>query len=108
LSPLTTREHVIGSIAGIIVGVIFAAALIGINSPQPPYNVRDRVWKTYDDARKAQVVEAATSQFQTTDVPFLIFMSLFPASVAYFVARETAATPKTESIGNAIPAVSSG
>ena len=32
--------------------------IIGVNTPREPYGIRDRVWKSYSDDRKAEVAAA--------------------------------------------------
>jgi len=90
LTPLTSTQHVIGAVAGIIVVVLLIISLVNLNSPKPPYGLRERVYNSYDDERKAQVAADATQSFQTVEIPFLIFFLAFPGIIIYFVAREAA------------------
>lgn len=85
---LTTAQHIIGAVAGVIVVVLLVTSLINLNGPKPPYGLRDRVYNSYDDTRKAQVAADATQEFQGVEIPFLIFFSAFPGVMIYFVARE--------------------
>jgi hypothetical protein len=79
----------VGVIAGVAVVILLVTSLISLNGPKPPYGLRERVYNSYDDARKAQVATAATQEFQSVEIPFLIFFSAFPGLIIYFVARET-------------------
>jgi len=88
VSPLSSAQHIIGAIVGIIIVVLLATSLMNLNGPKPPYGLRERVYNSYDDERKAQVAVDATQQFQTVEIPFLIFFSAFPGIIIYFVARE--------------------
>jgi len=108
--PLTTTDHVIGAVAGFIVTALLVITLVNINGPKPPYGLRDRVFNSYDDARKAQVAVDATQQFQSVEIPFLIFFSAFPGVIVYFVAREIAAgrsSPEQHRLAQPVAASSS-
>ena len=85
---LSTVQHFVGAVAGVIVVVLVVTSFVNLNGPKPPYGLRERVFNSYDDARKAQVAADATQQFQSVEIPFLIFFSAFPGVLAYFVARE--------------------
>ena len=86
--PLSSIQHIVGVVAGILVAVLFVTSLVSLNGPKPPYGLRERVFNSYDDERKAQVATEATQEFQNVETPFLILLSLFPAIMIYFVARE--------------------
>ena len=86
--PLTALQQIVGVVAGALVIVLLVASLVALNGPKPPYGLRERVYNSYDDARKAQVATEATQQFQSVEIPFLVFFSAFPAVIIYFVARE--------------------
>jgi hypothetical protein len=90
VAPLNSLQHIIGAAAGIIVMVLLVVSLINMNSPKPPYGLRERVFNSYDEERKAQVAAEATQSFQSVEIPFLIFFSAFPGIIMYFVAREAA------------------
>jgi hypothetical protein len=85
---LSTVQHIVGAVAGVIVIVLVVTSFINLNGPKPPYGLRERVFNSYDDDRKAQVAADATQQFQSVEIPFLIFFGAFPGVLAYFVARE--------------------
>ncbi|MBI1278771.1 MAG: hypothetical protein GC179_11645 [Anaerolineaceae bacterium] len=106
LPQLNGRQHLIGGIAALIVVVVMSAGIIGLNAPQEPYGIRDRVWKSYSDERKAEVAAAATGEFSTVETPFIILLSLFPAAVVYFAAREIGAEPAAEESLQSVQAVS--
>jgi hypothetical protein len=91
LPELGTRQHLIGAIAALAVVVLMSLAIININAPKEPYGIRDRVWKSYSDERKAEVASAASADFSSVETPFVIIFSLFPAAVVYFAVREVAA-----------------
>jgi hypothetical protein len=84
-SPLTTTQHIVGAVAGVVVMVLVVTSFINLNGPKPPYGLRERVYNSYDDTRKAQVAADATQQFQSVEIPFLIFFSAFPGVIIYFV-----------------------
>jgi cytochrome c biogenesis factor len=90
LPPLTPAQNAVGLVAALIVLIVLAGAAISANQPQEPYGVRQRVWNTYDDARKAQIAEEALSSFNNVEVPFLIILNLFPCALIFLVVRELA------------------
>jgi hypothetical protein len=106
LPSLGTRQHLIGGIAALAVVVIMSLGIISINMPREPYGIRDRVWKSYSDDKKAQVASAATSDFNSVEIPFIIIFSLFPAVIVYFAVREVSAEPPRIEVAPAVPAAS--
>jgi hypothetical protein len=88
IPPLTRSQHMIGLVAAIVLMVVLNAAAISSNAPVEPYGIRQRVWNTYDDARKAQIAEEATRSFTQIEMPFLILFNLFPGAAVYLVGRE--------------------
>ncbi len=96
LPPLTSKQHVIAGIAALIVVAVLTWSAASANAPVEPYGVRQRVWDTYDDARKAEIATAAISQFNNVELPFLLVFNLFPASIVYFVVREVFAERRKE------------
>lgn len=88
IPPLTRNQHLIGLVAAVVLMVVLNAAAISSNAPSEPYGVRQRVWNTYDDARKTQIAEEATRSFNQIEMPFLILFNLFPGAVVYLIGRE--------------------
>jgi hypothetical protein len=88
LPPLTSKQHLIAGIAGLVVVAFLTWSAATANAPVEPYGIRERVWNSYTDERKAEIASAATSQFTTVEVPFLLVFNLFPASIVYFIVRE--------------------
>jgi hypothetical protein len=88
--PLTRSQHIAGAAAGLVVLVLLSGLIIAAASPKPPYGLRERVWNSYTDERKAEVASEATREFNTVEIPFLIVFNLFPAAIAYMVVREIA------------------
>jgi hypothetical protein len=90
LPPFTITQHVIGAVAGVIVLIFLVSSAAAVNAPQPPYGLRERVWNSYDDERKAEVAAAATADFYNVEMPFLILFNILPALLVYFAVRELA------------------
>jgi hypothetical protein len=88
LSALDVRNNIVGGLAAFVIVVLLMGSLSAANSPKPPYGLRDRVYNSYDDPRKAQVAMEAEVEFQKVEFPFLIIFSAFPAIIVYFIARE--------------------
>jgi len=107
LSPLTTTQKLIGAVIGVAVSAILMFTLVSANNPAPPYGLRDRVFNSYDDARKAEVAAAAEKDFNNVELPFLVLFCAFPGFIMYFTAREAVGsiTRKTEtSVMQPLPA----
>ncbi|MBL8154450.1 MAG: hypothetical protein JNM70_09715 [Anaerolineae bacterium] len=88
IAPLTRSQHLIGAVAAVVLMVALNAAAIGSNAPSEPYGIRQRVWNTYDDARKAQIADEAIRSFNQVEMPFLILFNLFPGAAVYLIGRE--------------------
>ncbi|MCK6576960.1 MAG: hypothetical protein L6Q98_02515 [Anaerolineae bacterium] len=88
LPKIAVLQHVAGLIAGAAILIVLTTSAISANTPVEPYGVRQRVWDRYDDARKAEIRDLATSDFNNVEIPFLILLNLFPAVLIYFAVRE--------------------
>lgn len=104
LPPLGSKQHVIGAIAAAALVVLMSLAIINFNAPKEPYGLRDRVWNSYSDERKAETAAAATANFSSVETPFIIIFSLFPAVIVYFAVREAVAERRPVMVMNAVPA----
>lgn len=105
LPPFGTRQHIVGAVAALVIVVLLSVLIINMNAPKEPFGLRDRVWKSYSEDRKAEVASAALADFNSVETPFIIIFSLFPAAVLYFIAREIVAEPKTVESAKVAPAV---
>ncbi|MEP6985785.1 MAG: hypothetical protein ABI970_09315 [Chloroflexota bacterium] len=103
LPPLGTRQHIVGAVAALVVIVVMSLGIISFNAPKEPYGIRDRVWNSYSADRKAETAAAATADFSGVEIPFIIILSLFPAAIVYFAAREVTAEPRREDFVSTIP-----
>jgi hypothetical protein len=88
-ASFSSTQHVIGIVAGVLIWAVLTYSAASVNSPREPYGLRQRIWDSYDDARKAEVASEATSTFNNVELPFLIIMNLIPGAAAYFLVRET-------------------
>jgi hypothetical protein len=104
-APLSTTQHIAGAIAGLVVIVLLVTSLINLNGPKPPYGLRERVFNSYDDERKAQIAADATQQFQNVEIPFLIFFSAFPGVIIYLIVREVVGGRRSALQDHPTPAV---
>lgn len=107
LPGFSLKANAAGLIAGGLVLVILMSAIISVNAPKPPYGVRERTYNSYTDERKAEVAAAATQEFNTVELPFMIIFNLFPAAVVFFVVRESFAD-RRETVLEVAPAVGAG
>jgi hypothetical protein len=90
LPPLSQRQQIVGLIAGLLVTVVLALVTISSNAPSEPYGVRQRAWDAYTPERQADVAAAATQEFSSVEMPFLLIFNLLPGAAVYLVARELA------------------
>lgn len=86
--PLSRAQTIAGLAAGLAVVVVLTLAAISVNGPHEPYGLRERVWNSYTPERQAEVAAAATQEFNTVEMPFLVVFNLFPAALAYLIVRE--------------------
>ena len=107
LKPLGVRENIIGGIVALVVVVAITSAIASANAPREPYGIRDRLWKSYTDEKKAQIANDATSEFNSVEMPFLVFFSLFPAAIFFFAVREAVADHREEA-PQLVPAAAAG
>jgi hypothetical protein len=107
LPPLSARANVIGLIGAVVVVMLLTYSIVSVNQPKPPYGIRERVWNSYDDARKATVAAEALSNFNSVELPFLVVFSLLPAALMFFVVREVFADHRIV-MRQAVPAVGTG
>jgi hypothetical protein len=109
LPPFTATQHAIGAALGIAVAVLLAISAITVNAPQAPYGIRERVWNSYDEARRAQIAEEATRSFTQVELPFLVLFNAFPGLGIYLIAREVASTARRKrSVVKPAPAGAAG
>jgi hypothetical protein len=106
--PLTRPQIVTGLAVGLVVLVVLTLAAISVNGPQPPYGLRERVWNSYTPERQAETAAAATQQFNTVEMPFLVVFNLFPAALAYLIVRELAGGVRRRELARPEAVVASG
>jgi hypothetical protein len=103
LPPLGTRHHLIGGLVGLVVLVIVAGGLAMLNQPAEPYGMRQRQFDTLGEEQQAEIADEANDDFVFIEIPFLIFVGLFPASIVYFVTREAALAMEGNRNARSIP-----
>lgn len=108
IPPLQRSQQTVGLIVGLVVLVSLTLAAISSNAPAAPYGLRERVWNSYNEERKAQVAAEATQEFNTVEMPFLLLFNLFPAALAYLVVRELVGGSREEVERKLAPAPSGG
>jgi hypothetical protein len=88
LKPVSGTANVLGLVAALIIIVLVVVGGANANAPREPYGERQRVWNSFSDERKAEIAAAATSAFNTIELPFLVILGLFPGLIVFFVVRE--------------------
>jgi hypothetical protein len=92
LPPLSRRAHAIGIAAGLIVWLLVAGAAAMSSEPQEPYGFGQTLWDFKDEAEQEQIAEEAEDEYQAAKLPAVFLLSLLPAALSYFAAREIAAS----------------
>ncbi len=87
-ASFASTQHIAAIVVGFLIWAVLTYSAVSVNSPREPYGLRQRIWDSYDDERKAAVAAEATSTFNNVELPFLIVMNLIPAAAAYFLVRE--------------------
>jgi hypothetical protein len=107
LPPLEMRHHITGAIVGLVLLLIVAGGLAVLNQPAEPYGMRQRQFDTLSEEQQGQMADDATDDFRYIEIPFLIFLGLFPASIVYYVTREASLAMEggknTQSMPQAVP-----
>ncbi len=98
--------NVVAGIAAVIIVVLIVAGGSSANAPVPPYGVRERVFNSYSEERKAEIAAEATASFTQVELPFLVVFGLFPALLVFFIVRETLADTRPQIVAAAAPAAS--
>lgn len=88
IKPFKTINHLVGIVAAAVVMAVIISSAIATNEPRAPYGIRERVWNTYDEARRTEIATMATSEFSQVEVPFLFVFSLIPGTLVYLLSRE--------------------
>jgi cytochrome bd-type quinol oxidase subunit 2 len=88
LPSISMIAHVIAAAAAVAVLVFLVSSAVTANRPVAPFGVRERVWNSYDDARRAEITATAEADFNNVEVPVLILLNLLPALMIYFAGRE--------------------
>lgn len=90
LPPFTTRQQVLGLVAGILVIFALTMSASAVNAPQTPYGLRQRVWDSYTPERQKEIEDKAISDFRSIEIPFLFVLNAFPGCIVFFATREAA------------------
>jgi hypothetical protein len=107
LPPIGARQKMLGLLAAILVVAVLTYGAVSVNQPQPPYGVRERLWNSYDDARKAAITDQALGEFRSVELPFLVIFNLFPGAAVFLIVREVFADRRRVTM-QAVPAVGMG
>jgi hypothetical protein len=88
VEPISTVGHVAGVVIGLALMVLVITSAVATNEPRAPYGIRERVWNSYSEERRAEIATAATTDFNQVELPFLVLFSLFPGAAGYLFGRE--------------------
>ncbi len=86
-------HHAVAVIAALVVMGVLAYNFTQNEKPAAPYGYTQRQWdRGLRPERKAEIIEEAEDNYNTYEVPFLIFISIGPALPIYFFLREILAS----------------
>ncbi len=88
LLPITPTGHIVGLVIGVAIMALVIGSAITTNQPATPYGIRERVWNSYTEERRAEIASAAIADFNQVELPFLFVFALFPGAAAYLFGRE--------------------
>jgi hypothetical protein len=88
--PISSLGHIAGVVVALAIMALIISSAITTSEPREPYGIRDRVWNTYSEERRAEIANAATTEFTQVEIPFIIIFSLFPGVLGYLLTRELA------------------
>ncbi len=94
--PLTRTAHIIAVVAAVLVWAGVAFYIANDNRPQEPYGFGKTLWDMKNDEEKAQIRDEAEGEYQNSKIPVFLLISLLPAGMVYFGAREIAAARSGE------------
>jgi hypothetical protein len=87
--PFKPIHHAIGAVLALIVLGLLAYNLTVSAKPEAPYGYTERQWnRGLREEQRQEIIEEEESTYENFSVPFFVFLSLFPAAVVYFIARE--------------------
>lgn len=104
LPPFSRRARTIAIVAAVIVWGI-AAVVISLNiKPQAPYGVAPRVWEMMmTEEERAAMTDEFNTEYSTIRIPVAGLISLLPAAVTFYAAREIVATSERRKVPGAAP-----
>ena len=92
LLPLPRRAHVVGLVVGAVIWGALVSGLTLDSRPAEPYGINRQIWeRMMDDQERQDTVDQAENEFRTARIPVFALISLLPAGLVYFAARELAA-----------------
>ncbi len=105
LAPFKISHQIVGVIAAGIVIALVLAYFLSIARPEAPYGYTERQWnRGLRDEQKQTIIQEADDTFNNFTAPYLVFMSLFPAALAFLSTREIAAAVESRvRSGSSIP-----
>jgi hypothetical protein len=86
-------HHAIGGVLAVIVLAIIAYNLAVDAKPEPPYGYTERQWnRGLREEQRQKIIDDEESTYNNFSIPFFVFLSVFPAGLVYFAAREVSAS----------------
>ncbi len=93
LAPFTSRQQLIGLVAGAVVAILIVLSFTSMTRPEEPYGYSQRQWERgLRDEQKQEIIEEAESTYQFFTIPYFIVMSLLPGAFVFFSVREIVAS----------------
>lgn len=94
LLPFTSREQMLGAIAGALVIIVLTFGFASDAKPAEPYGYSQRQWDLgLQDEQKTEIIEEANRTYTTFTLPFFICYTALPGAIVFFIVREIVAAP---------------
>lgn len=92
LPVIDMKAHIIGLVAGLLIVVPLALAIIDTAKPAPPYDLNPTVWaRLYEGKEKGADLKDEKEASYREMLPVFIFISGMAGAIGYVVVREVAA-----------------
>lgn len=88
LAKFTPRATTTALIAGLAVAALVFGSFAATSAPKEPYGIRQRMWNTMSEEKKAEAAKEALSTYRTSTMPFFVLYGLMPGLVVFFLTRE--------------------
>ncbi len=105
LPGFSQQARTVGIIAGVIVWAALSVYISIRIEPQEPYGEAQRIWDMMmEEEQREQIREDFADEYIFNRIPAAVLISLMPAGIAFFAAREIAETTRRRAAVSPPPA----